>query len=72
MLRAILPINEGTVDRVLRVGLGLGLLALTVAGPQSPLGLIGLVPLVTGAVGSCPLYRLVGVSTASKTAATPP
>ena len=72
MLHTILPINEGIVDRVVRVGIGLGLLALTVAGPQTLLGLIGVVPLVTGVVGSCPLYRLLGVSTASTTAAAPP
>ena len=55
--------NEGTIDRALRIVLGLGLLSLTFVGPQSPLGFIGLVPLATGLVGYCPLYRLVGVST---------
>jgi len=55
--------NEGTLDRVVRVALGIALLSLTVVGPQSLLGLIGLVPLATGLFGFCPLYRLVGVST---------
>ncbi len=54
--------NEGTLDRTLRVALGIALLSLTVAGPHSLLGLIGIVPLLTGIVGFCPLYRLVGVS----------
>ena len=56
--------NEGTLDRVVRVVLGLALLSLVFVGPQSWLGLVGIVPLVTGLVGFCPLYRLVGTSTA--------
>jgi hypothetical protein len=55
--------NEGTVDRAVRVVLGLGLLSLTVVGPQTLWGLVGLVPLATGALGSCPLYSLMGVNT---------
>ena len=47
--------NEGTADRVMRVVLGLALLSLVVVGPQTLLGLIGLVPLLTGLVGFCPL-----------------
>lgn len=63
MLAQLFPNNAGTVDRAVRVVLGLGLLSLTVVGPQSLWGLLGLVPLVTGLVGSCPLYRLFGIST---------
>lgn len=59
----LLPKNEATVDRVLRVGLGLSALALVFVGPQTMWGWLGLVPLVTGLVGSCPLYTLFGVST---------
>jgi hypothetical protein len=53
--------NESTLDRLLRVALGLGLLLLVVAGPRALWGLLGLIPLVTGIVGFCPLYRLLGV-----------
>ena len=63
MSSQVLPRNEGTVDRVVRVLLGALLLALVWVGPQSPWGWIGLVPLITGLVGSCPLYRLLGLST---------
>jgi hypothetical protein len=56
-------INEGKVDRVIRVVLGLGLLATVFVGPQSALGWLGVVPLVTGLVGFCPLYRLLGLRT---------
>jgi hypothetical protein len=55
--------NEGAIDRTIRIALGIGLLSLTVAGPQTLLGLVGVVPLLTGVVGFCPLYRLVGLST---------
>ena len=63
MLEKILPRNEGTVDRAIRVVAGLGLLSLTFVGPQTLIGLFGIVPLVTGVVGSCPLYRVLGIST---------
>ncbi|HSN15342.1 MAG TPA: DUF2892 domain-containing protein [Anaeromyxobacteraceae bacterium] len=55
--------NEGTLDRVIRVVIGIALLSLTVAGPKTMIGLVGIVPIVTGLVGFCPLYRLMGVST---------
>lgn len=55
--------NEGKVDRILRIALGLGLLSLVVVGPQTMWGLVGLVPLVTGALGFCPLYKIFGFTT---------
>lgn len=57
--------NEGTVDRVLRVVVGLGLLSLLVLlhGPAHWFGLIGLAPLLTGIVGVCPMYSMLGLST---------
>jgi hypothetical protein len=65
MLSKILPRNESALDRGIRVALGLALLSLTVIGPHTLWGLVGLVPLITGAVGSCPLYSLFGLSTCS-------
>jgi hypothetical protein len=61
--------NEGTIDRAVRVALGLALLSLTIVGPQTLWGLVGLVPLATGTIGFCPLYRLIGLKT-NRTAAT--
>jgi len=55
--------NEGNADRVIRVVIGLALLSLTVVGPHTPWGYVGIVPLATGVLGFCPLYRLVGVNT---------
>lgn len=57
--------NEGTLDRVLRVVVGLGILSLAFVGPQTPWGYVGLVPLATGLIGFCPLYAMVGISTCS-------
>ena len=55
--------NEGTIDRALRVAIGIVLLSLTVLGPQTLWGLVGLIPLVTGLVGYCPVYKLIGLNT---------
>jgi hypothetical protein len=59
----LLPMNEGNLDRVLRVVFGVAVLSLVFFGPQTWWGLLGLVPLITGLVGSCPVYTLFGVST---------
>lgn len=61
----LFPRNEHTIDRVLRVTLGLVITSLFFVGPQTPWALLGLVPLITGALGSCPLYTLFGISTCS-------
>ena len=55
--------NEGTIDRVLRVIAGVALVSLVFIGPETPWGWIGVVPLVTGLVGNCPVYSLFGIST---------
>lgn len=55
--------NQGNLDRTLRVIVGLALLSLVFIGPQSPFGWLGLVPLLTGLVGTCPIYSLLGVNT---------
>lgn len=54
--------NEGKLDRTLRVIVGVLLISLVFIGPQTVWGWIGLVPLVTGAVGYCPLYSLFGLN----------
>lgn len=55
--------NEGKVDRIFRILIGLGLLSLVFIGPQTMWGLIGLVPLITGMMGFCPLYKIFGLNT---------
>ncbi len=55
--------NEHRIDRGIRIVLGLALLSLVFIGPKTMWGLIGVVPLVTGSCGTCPLYSLVGLNT---------
>ena len=55
--------NEGTLDRVLRVIAGLALIAIVFVGPKTPWGWVGLVPLLTGLAGTCPLYTVLGIRT---------
>lgn len=59
----MLKTNEGLADRIARVLVGLALLSLVFMGPKTAWGWIGLVPLLTGVVGLCPLYALLGIST---------
>ncbi|MGC9128117.1 MAG: YgaP family membrane protein [Acidithiobacillus sp.] len=58
-----MQVNEGSVDRVLRVVVGIMLIALVFVGPKTPWGWIGLLPLITGLVGVCPAYSLLGIRT---------
>jgi hypothetical protein len=55
--------NEGTIDRSVRVFAGLVLIALAMTDIIGAWGYIGVVPLVTGALGMCPLYSLLGINT---------
>ncbi len=58
-----MTVNEGTIDRIIRVVIGIALISLVFTGPQTMWGLVGIVPLVTGLVGFCPAYKLFGLST---------
>lgn len=62
-MSSLLRHNEATVDRALRILLGIALLSLVFVGPRTLWGLVGLIPLVTGLVGSCPVYTIFGIST---------
>jgi Protein of unknown function (DUF2892) len=55
--------NVGSIDRILRILLGLALVGLTLTGTIGLWGWLGLVPLATGLVGWCPPYALLGIST---------
>ncbi|HVZ49260.1 MAG TPA: DUF2892 domain-containing protein [Gemmatimonadaceae bacterium] len=61
--RSFFAVNAGATDRAIRVVLGLAILSLAVVGPRTPWGYLGLVPLLTGALGVCPLYSVLGIST---------
>ena len=60
--------NVGSIDRILRVGVGLGLLALVFLGPQTPWGYLGLALVATALIGWYPAYRLLGLCTTGKSA----
>jgi hypothetical protein len=62
--------NLGGIDRGLRIIAGVALIAATVTGTIGLWGWIGVVPLVTGAAGWCPLYRLLGLNSCGSCAAT--
>lgn len=55
--------NIGTVDRSLRIVVGLVLIALSLSGVIGLWGWIGIVPLATGLFRFCPAYRLLGIKT---------
>ena len=55
--------NAGTLDRTLRIVVGLALIALAATGTVGLWGWIGVVPLLTGAIGNCPLYSVFGINT---------
>ena len=55
--------NEGTLDRALRVTAGLALIGLSISNLISPWGYLGVVPLLTGALGWCPIYTLLRIKT---------
>jgi hypothetical protein len=55
--------NEGNLDRALRVVAGLALIGLAVTNTIGVWGYIGVVPLITGAIGVCPVYSLFGLRT---------
>lgn len=62
-IEKLIPRNEHGLDRALRILIGVALLALVSVGPKTYWGLVGLVPLATGLLGSCPLYTLFGIRT---------
>jgi hypothetical protein len=55
--------NVGGIDRILRIVLGLALIAMTLTGTIGVWGWIGVVPIATAALGFCPLYTVLGLST---------
>jgi hypothetical protein len=55
--------NVGGIDRVLRIVVGLALIGLTLGGVIGAWGWIGLVPLATGALSTCPVYSILGMNT---------
>jgi len=57
--------NVGSLDRTLRIIIGLVLLSLVFVGPQTLWGLVGLILIATGFMNFCPIYRILGKNTCS-------
>lgn len=55
--------NMGSIDRGLRVIVGLVLVILALVGTIGWWGWLGIIPIVTGALGRCPVYSIIGVNT---------
>jgi len=55
--------NVGNPDQIFRIIAGLALLSLVFIGPETLWGLVGLVPLITGLFGFCPIYKILGMNT---------
>lgn len=55
--------NVCMIERVIRIIVGGAILSLAFVGPQSPWAYLGVVPLLTGLIGWCPPYALLGIST---------
>ncbi|MGA1336680.1 MAG: YgaP family membrane protein [Burkholderiaceae bacterium] len=53
----------GGLDRAIRVVVGIGLIAAAVTGSLGQWAYIGIVPILTAAIGSCPAYKLIGFKT---------
>lgn len=62
-MASLLKKNEHPIERLARIALGAGLILAAITGAVGAWGYIGAVPLVTGLVGSCPLYTALGIST---------
>jgi hypothetical protein len=58
-----LPHNVGKTDKYVRIGAGIALIGLAATGTIGAWGFIGLVPLATGLLNTCPAYTLLGVDT---------
>ena len=57
--------NVGGIDRIIRITVGLGLIAAAATGAIGVWGYVGLVPLATGLMGWCPPYAMLGFNTCS-------
>ena len=65
MREKLFPQNIHRYERVARIVLGIVLLSLIFVGPQTWWGLLGLIPLATGVMGSCLPYTILGINTCS-------
>lgn len=58
--------NVNSIDRILRIVIGLVLISLVFIGPKTPWGYAGIILVITAFMNFCPLYAILGISTHSK------
>lgn len=58
--------NVGNIDRLFRIVLGLILISLVFVGPQTDWGWLGIIPLATGLLRTCPAYSIFGLNTCKR------
>lgn len=58
-----MKVNMGSIDRALRVIVGLALIAIVFVGPQTAWGWLGVILLATAMMGRCPAYSIFGIKT---------
>jgi hypothetical protein len=63
MASKFFPNNERSSERVIRIVLGFMILSLAFIGPKTSWAYLGIVPILTGFMGTCPLYTMFGFST---------
>lgn len=70
MIERLFPRNEGIGDRILRVALGAGMMSTVALFPGEGwpyvVAAVGAVPLITGLVGTCPIYTALGWTSRSE------
>jgi len=64
-MTSLLKYNTGKIDRIIRIIVGVILVGNVFTGLQTPLGWIGVILIVTGIFGTCPVYSLLGINTKS-------
>jgi hypothetical protein len=55
--------NIGKVERIVRVVVGIAVVSLAFVGPRTPWAYLGIMPILSGLIGWCPPYALLGIST---------
>ena len=55
--------NIGNVERIVRIAVGVAILSLAFVGPRAQWAYLGVFPLLSGLIGWCPPYALLGIST---------
>jgi len=58
-----MPKNVGQIDRLIRIIIGLALITLAATGTIGPWGYIGILPLLTALLRTCPAYTILGINT---------